>query len=156
MNYIHKMNDDSLLREKRRGTRRRERTRSELLEAARQVFAARGYHDASIAEITELADMAVGTFYLYFRDKEEAFDTLLQEGLHSIGEQITKAVEQVPPEQILETTIRTVFHLAYQQSDLFRLALTGGGKFTQAFRAQAWLTDELTKILEDRSLPGEE
>jgi AcrR family transcriptional regulator len=153
MNYIHSMNDGS--QEKRRSTRRRERTRTEILEAARQVFASRGYHEASIAEITALADVAVGTFYLYFRDKDEAFDTLLQEGLEAIREQITNAVDRIPPQRVLETTIQAIFQHAYEQSDLFRLALTGGGKFTQTFRAQAWLTEELTTILETQSNPSE-
>ena len=59
------MNDNSQTHEyegQPRVSRKRARTRAELLAAARQVFAARGYHDASIAEITQLADVGVGTF----------------------------------------------------------------------------------------------
>jgi AcrR family transcriptional regulator len=52
-------------------------TRQRLLEAAEQVFAQVGYHDASIVKITEAAGVAMGTFYLYFRGKKEIFDELL-------------------------------------------------------------------------------
>jgi AcrR family transcriptional regulator len=52
-------------------------TRQRLLEAAEEVFAQVGYHDASIVKITEAAGVAMGTFYLYFRGKKEIFDQLL-------------------------------------------------------------------------------
>ena len=57
--------------------RRGARTRTRLLEAAENVFAQVGYHDASIVKITEAAGVAMGTFYLYFRGKKEIFDELL-------------------------------------------------------------------------------
>ena len=41
-----------------------------LLEAAEQVFAELGYHDASIVKITEAAGVGQGTFYLYFASKK--------------------------------------------------------------------------------------
>ena len=49
-------------------------TRRRLLEAAEQVFAERGYHDASIVKIAEAAGVASGTFYIYFKTKQEIFD----------------------------------------------------------------------------------
>ena len=55
------------------------RTRHRLLEAAEDVFAQVGYHDASIVKITEAAGVAMGTFYLYFRSKKEIFDELLRD-----------------------------------------------------------------------------
>jgi AcrR family transcriptional regulator len=45
-------------------TERGNRTRTRILEAAEQVFAKHGYHDASIVKITEAAGVAQGTFYL--------------------------------------------------------------------------------------------
>lgn len=55
------------------------RTRRRLLEAAEQVFADLGYHDASIVKITEAAGVAQGTFYLYFTGKQEIFDVLVED-----------------------------------------------------------------------------
>jgi len=52
-------------------------TRRRLLEAAEQVFAAVGYHDASIVKITEAAGVGQGTFYLYFGSKKEVFDEVV-------------------------------------------------------------------------------
>jgi AcrR family transcriptional regulator len=56
-----------------------ERTRRRLLEAAEQVFADLGYHDASIVKITEAAGVSQGTFYLYFSSKQEVFDVLVED-----------------------------------------------------------------------------
>ena len=56
-----------------------ERTRRRLLEAAEQVFADLGYHEASIVKITEAAEVAQGTFYLYFSGKQAIFDELVED-----------------------------------------------------------------------------
>lgn len=54
-------------------TARGEATRQKVLEAAEQVFGEKGYHGASVTEITRAAGVAQGTFYLYFRGKKEIF-----------------------------------------------------------------------------------
>src|ERR671937_1935556 len=54
-------------------------TRARLIEAAEQIFAELGYHDASIVKITEAAGVAQGTFYLYFQSKKEIFDELVRD-----------------------------------------------------------------------------
>jgi AcrR family transcriptional regulator len=61
--------------------RRKARTRAGLLAAARQLFAARGLERTTIAQIAEHADVAIGSFYNYFRTKEELLDALLEEEL---------------------------------------------------------------------------
>ena len=50
---------------------KRERTRSALLDSAVSVFAEKGYEASSINDITVKAGMANGTFYNYYRDKNE-------------------------------------------------------------------------------------
>ncbi len=61
--------------------RRKARTRAGLLAAARQLFAAHGLEHTTIAQIAEHADIAIGSFYNYFRTKEELLDALLEEEL---------------------------------------------------------------------------
>ena len=53
--------------------RRRELTRSTLVAAAAQVFAARGFHGASLDEIAETAGFTRGAIYKNFANKEELF-----------------------------------------------------------------------------------
>lgn len=61
--------------------RRKARTRAGLLAAARELVAARGIQSTTIAEIAEHADIAIGSFYNYFRTKEELLDALLEDEL---------------------------------------------------------------------------
>ncbi len=152
MNYHSVMNknspNESGIGEKvQRLTRKKARTRAELLEAARKVFAARGYHEASIAEITETADVGVGTFYLHFRDKDEIFNTLLEEGLRDIREQVRAEAITQPVERILPAAIRLTLHYAYHKRDIFRIALTGGGLRMRGIRARVPLVEGFTLIL---------
>lgn len=69
------------VRAKRRRGGERQRsavlTEARVLQAAAVTFGKRGYDDATIAEIVELADVSRGTFYLYFRDKDEVFAKLV-------------------------------------------------------------------------------
>ncbi|GAA2356945.1 TetR/AcrR family transcriptional regulator [Nonomuraea africana] len=63
-----------------RGTplsKRGERTRRRLLDAAEKVFSELGYYEASIVKITEAAAVSQGTFYIYFESKQQIFDELV-------------------------------------------------------------------------------
>jgi AcrR family transcriptional regulator len=74
-------------------TPRGEATRQRVLEAAEQVFGAKGYHDASVTEITRAAGVAQGTFYLYFRGKKEIFLDLVDE----LGTRLRAATAHASP-----------------------------------------------------------
>lgn len=108
-----------------RVARRRARVRADLLAAARQVFTMRGYQDATITEIVQVADIAMGTFYLHFRDKEELLIALAKDMLLMIREQIHAAIEQRADEPLIPLIIRTLLRTAYEQRDLFQLLYAG-------------------------------
>ena len=55
------------------------RTRAALVRAAREVFERDGFLDARITDITAQAHVATGTFYTYFRRKEDAFAAVMEE-----------------------------------------------------------------------------
>ena len=62
---------------------RREQNKAEnrtaLLKAARAVFAEMGYGAASVRDIVRRTDLASGTFYNYFKDKDEIFEAVVGE-----------------------------------------------------------------------------
>jgi AcrR family transcriptional regulator len=64
-------------------TGRRERTkqanREAILVAARDVFSDMGYGAASVRDVIRRTDLAAGTFYNYFPDKESVFRAILDE-----------------------------------------------------------------------------
>jgi AcrR family transcriptional regulator len=58
---------------------RKAQNRAKLLRAARRVFAEKGFGEATARDIVRETDLATGTFYNYFKDKEELFRALLAE-----------------------------------------------------------------------------
>lgn len=58
-------------RETRERERKSDRTRRRILAAAKHLFDRRGYRDTTVDDITRRAEIAHGTFYLYFRGKSE-------------------------------------------------------------------------------------
>src|ERR1700733_1592363 len=57
--------------------RRRQLTRDALIASARDVFAQRGFHAASLEEIAEAAGFSRGAVYSNFENKEELFFAVL-------------------------------------------------------------------------------
>jgi AcrR family transcriptional regulator len=64
-------------------TGKRERTkqanRAAILEAAREVFSDIGYGAATVRDVIRRTDLAAGTFYNYFPDKESVFRALIED-----------------------------------------------------------------------------
>ena len=58
-------------------TGRGERTRQKLLAAARREIGRRGFADTSVSSITAEAGVGQGTFYIYFRSKEDVLRELV-------------------------------------------------------------------------------
>ena len=76
--------------------------RLELLRAARDVFATKGYHDAKIDDVVAAAKVAKGTFYLYFPDKRSVFEELVDGLFAKLG----AAILQVDPGEDVEAQVK--------------------------------------------------
>jgi AcrR family transcriptional regulator len=67
-------------------TSRGARTRQRLLDAARPVFERDGYHATRVADIADGAGVAHGTFYKYFRSKDDVFRELTNQVVSAMFE----------------------------------------------------------------------
>ena len=76
---------------------RRARTRQKLLDTARQVFERDGFHDARLADIVQAAGVATGTFYNYYRSKDEIFRDLVTLVLADLVEHADGATHRDDP-----------------------------------------------------------
>ena len=63
-----------------RKERQKEELRSKILQHARDLYIERGYEETSIRNIAERIEYSPTTIYLYFKDKDEIFYALHQEG----------------------------------------------------------------------------
>lgn len=58
-------------------TPKAQKTRAKLLDAAKDIFAQKGFHKTTANDIANIAGVGYGTFYLYFKDKKDIFYTLI-------------------------------------------------------------------------------
>lgn len=80
---------------------RKDARRRKLLDAAIRLFGAGGYHATTVPMIVAKAGSSIGSFYFYFRNKEDIFAAALQD----LGERISEALNQAiaaAPEPLLQ------------------------------------------------------
>lgn len=96
--------------------------RSELLIAARAVFGKKGFHDASIEEIAEMAEVAKGTVYLYYKSKRELYMEALRFGVESLNKELKAHADQ-PGSCLQILRVLTEIKLAFfeEHRDFFRI-----------------------------------
>ncbi|MET0286145.1 MAG: helix-turn-helix domain-containing protein, partial [Polyangiales bacterium] len=63
--------------------------RKEILKAAYQVFASKGYRDTTVADIAQQLAIGHGTFYRYFENKNDVFEQVLMTGLMRVAQSIS-------------------------------------------------------------------
>jgi AcrR family transcriptional regulator len=69
-------------------TKRGQKTLDNIVRAAEELFFEKGYHATSIIDITNEANIALGTFYIYFKDKYSLYKFLLLSYSHDIRKAI--------------------------------------------------------------------
>lgn len=67
------MSDAQLGPKERRRRQHRDLSRAQILDAAEEVFARKGYHDATVKEIAAAAEFSVGGVYGFFAEKDDLF-----------------------------------------------------------------------------------
>jgi AcrR family transcriptional regulator len=63
-------------------------SRKKIIDAAMHVFSRQGFMKATIRDIAKYAGISIGGVYLYFKNKEELYKSLINERMHDIGAQI--------------------------------------------------------------------
>ncbi|OYD08337.1 TetR/AcrR family transcriptional regulator [Paludifilum halophilum] len=87
-----------------------------IIDAAVRVIAKYGYHQAQVSKIAREANVADGTIYLYFENKDDVLISLFNEKMGSFISDVETALDKIssPVEQLREL-IR--LHLAYLEND---------------------------------------
>ena len=109
-----------------RAQRARAERRTAVLAAAQRIFAEKGYSGTSIDDIIEAADIARGTFYLYFESKRAIFDELLDELFTTLQSQV-KRIEvgpgALPPVEQMDATVDRVMQTLLENREMARILL---------------------------------
>lgn len=102
-----------------RGERRRERTRSDLVQATSDLIVEKGVAGLRIDQITKRADVALGSFYNHFDSKEDAVAAVVEAAIEALVEAITAKSTHLPDaEEAAVVPLRRFVRLAYDDPQL--------------------------------------
>ena len=103
-------------------TERGRRTRRKLLDAAAAEFGERGFHEASISDITRRAGVALGSFYTYFGSKDEIFRALVGDMSEAVKLAAREAVDEAMGTLAIErAALASFLRFAAEHKEIYRI-----------------------------------
>jgi len=117
---------------------KRERTKAQnraaIVAAAREVFAELGYDAAGVRDVIRRTDLASGTFYNYFADKETVFRAVVEESALEIRRRLREARGGAATlEQFVGDAYRAWFEFLVEDKLLFELMKRNSGPIRALF-----------------------
>lgn len=117
-------------------TSRGERTRQRVLDAAEREIGSRGFADTSVATITQEAEVAQGTFYVYFRSKEDVLRELVRRMGRRLRRNLTLATSGLNDRLEIERRgIHAFFAFVRDNPNLYRVVAESQFVDEAAYRA---------------------
>ena len=129
-----------------------EERRNEILDASDILFKTKGYTKTTINDILQTVGIAKGTFYYYFRSKQEVMDALVMRFIHNSVE-ITKTIasnEKLKPhEKIFQIVMAQSKRDIGKKQIIEQLHDVNNAEMHQKSLTETilWLTPILTKIV---------
>jgi len=105
-----------------RRRREREQRKTEIIDAAERLFFSRSYEDVSMEDIAREVELNKATIYLYFKNKESLFATIVLRGIRLLKEKYTECMEkQVPGIAKVALMGQAYYRFAQEYPDYLRL-----------------------------------
>ncbi|HTR61330.1 MAG TPA: TetR/AcrR family transcriptional regulator [Candidatus Binataceae bacterium] len=104
----------------------RQARREQVLRHAKRIFARKGYHRTNVADIIGRARIARGTFYLYFQNKKDLFEELLEQVLTELSARILRlkvGPDSPNPVEQLRANLRRVVSYVLEERELTDILL---------------------------------
>ncbi|MGW0041309.1 TetR/AcrR family transcriptional regulator [Rhodococcus sp. NPDC003348] len=106
--------------------RRKARTRAALIRAA-QTFIAEGTPNVPVLEITQAADVGMGSFYNHFESKEQLFQAAVDDAFEAHGDLLDRLTGDIEdPAEVFAQAFRLTGRLHRIQPELCRVLLANG------------------------------
>jgi len=100
--------------------------RTEILEQAEKIFAARGFHDVTMAEIASASGFSIGSLYQFFKGKEHLYTTMISEKIDLMYAKIHQEVKSAKGlTDKIDALIDTHLHFVENNADFCRIFLRG-------------------------------
>ncbi len=109
--------------------RRRKQHRLEILTTAEQIFARQGYHTTTMETVAEECGWSKGTLYLYFKNKEDLFFSILIEKMEHFSETLLSELKNSEGlEGKIAALIEAQFQFLTENKHFFQLVIAEQGK----------------------------
>jgi AcrR family transcriptional regulator len=137
-----------------RHERRRLQTRRLLIQTTLQLILEKGYDAISIQDITDRADLGRGTFYIHFKDKEDAVWAAFQDLFKALEQEAHAQLDRRQP-QVEYYGLLNIFSHAEKNRDLYRVIFGRQGSATLTARAQDFLAGAFLYDIRNAPPPSE-
>lgn len=133
------------------------RNRAAILQAAREAFSEIGFGATTVRDIIRRTELASGTFYNYFRDKDEILQVLIEDFQIELRRRVHEAREAA---ETLEDMLRSAFHACFEifveDELILTLLMRNAGEIEQALSLKALdpATSDLANDLRAKAREG--
>ncbi|HON00320.1 MAG TPA: TetR/AcrR family transcriptional regulator [Acidobacteriota bacterium] len=136
-----------------RREKRRLQLREEILDAALDLFAEKGFYAVTMHEVADRAEVGVGTLYSFFTSKEDLYRQLVLEYARSIFALLREALadSETDPKKVLEDFVTTGWTLLSSDYRVLKLYLaeTQGVHFSMRLQVYPELKKEYERLTGD-------
>jgi len=95
---------------------------NQILDAARKLLFSQGIENISISKISKEAELGVGTIYFYYKNKEDIFIALQQEGIEVLFTSIQQIVGQdLDPDEKLRQVAHAYYEFTENHKEYFNI-----------------------------------
>ena len=96
--------------------------KKDILEAALVLFAEKDFHEVTVDEIAECVGLSKGTLYLYFKNKEDLFFSIIEEKTDELFHRLQSAIQgNAPYLKRLEDLIRSYLAFFEEHKHYFKI-----------------------------------
>jgi AcrR family transcriptional regulator len=108
------------------------RNRAAILQAAREAFCELGFGATTVRDIIRRTDLASGTFYNYFPDKEALLKELIEEFQAELRRRVHEAREAAATlEDLLRSAFRACFEIYVEDNVILTLLMRNAGEIEE-------------------------
>lgn len=130
-----------------RKERERNRRRKEILEAAANIFAEKGFEKTTLEEIATAAEFGKGTLYLYFSSKEDIFFSIFEEGKRVFHDKLREHLADIQDAGVkIERFIEFAFQFMREHESKFRLLMS---EMIRLQMYQSQFSEQLRKLMNE-------
>jgi AcrR family transcriptional regulator len=123
---------------------------SEIITAARRVFAEKGYVAATVDEIAQRANLAKGTIYVYFDSKEQIYNAVMSDDLETLRRLTVEKIRSAKTAlEKISAYVNARFEYCEERRDFFRIMhIEPAGPVMSKAKAREWLREPVRLLAE--------